>query len=101
MQAGRASLVHEEMSRPGTCTAGFNSIRFDDEFVRALFYRNFYDAYEREWRGGNSRWDIIDLLRMCHDLRPEGLHWVRDEEGLPRFSLEELAAANRSCPQHR
>ena len=89
-----ASLVHEEMSRPGTCTAGFNSIRFDDEFVRSLFYRNFYDPYEREWRGGNSRWDIIDLLRMCHDLRPEGLHWVHDESGVPRFALEELAAAN-------
>ena len=89
-----AAGIHEEMMVPATCTVGFNSIRFDDEFVRALFYRNFYDPYRREYAQNNSRWDIIDLLRMCHDLRPEGMEWVSDEESKPSFPLEELAHAN-------
>lgn len=89
-----AEVIHTELSRPLTCTAGFNTIRFDDEFIRSLFYRNFYDPYAREHRDGNSRWDIIDLARLCHDLRPDGIKWVRDAEGKPSFKLVELARAN-------
>ncbi|MFP4432347.1 MAG: exodeoxyribonuclease I [Spirochaetaceae bacterium] len=89
-----AAAIHEAMSRPGTTTAGFNTIRFDDEFVRALFYRNFYDPYGREYQEGNARWDIIDLARMCRDLRPDGVEWVTDENGKPSFPLDGLARAN-------
>ena len=56
--------IHEEFSQSGTCVAGYNSIRFDDELTRQLLYRNFYDPYEREWKNGNSRWDIIDMVRL-------------------------------------
>lgn len=90
-----AARVHEELAVPGTCGAGFNSIRFDDEFTRNLLYRNFYDPYEREWKDGNSRWDIIDLARMCHALRPEGVQWPRREDGATSFRLEDLSAANQ------
>lgn len=86
--------IHEEMSRPGTCSAGYNSIRFDDELTRQLLYRNFLDPYEREWKNGNSRWDIIDMLRLCHALRPEGIEWPLREDGTPSFRLEALTAAN-------
>lgn len=86
--------IHEEFSRPGTCVAGFNSIRFDDEFTRNTLYRNFLDPYAREWQGGNSRWDIIDFVRMAHALRPEGINWPHNEEGNPSFRLEELTEAN-------
>jgi exodeoxyribonuclease-1 len=73
---------------------GYNSIRFDDEFVRFGLYRNFHDAYEREWRNGNSRWDLLDVLRLAEALRPEGLEWPKREDGAPSFKLEHLAAAN-------
>lgn len=89
-----AALIQGQMIRPGTTTVGFNTIRFDDEFVRALFYRNFHDPYRREYENGNARWDIIDLLRMCRDLRPAGLEWVDAEDGKPSFRLEELTRAN-------
>ncbi len=82
------------MSVPGTTTAGFNSLQFDDEFVRNLLYRNLFDPYEREWRKGNSRWDLIDLMRAARDLRPEGIVWPEDEEGRPIFTLVALARAN-------
>ncbi len=90
-----AARIHREMMVPGTCVVGFNTIRFDDEFVRNLFYRNFYDPYRREYDDGNTRWDILDLVRMTHDLRPDGIEWVYGDDGRPLFRLEELAAANR------
>ncbi|MDX1490391.1 MAG: exodeoxyribonuclease I [Pseudohongiellaceae bacterium] len=88
------ALIHKEFSVPGTCVSGYNSLRFDDEVTRQLLYRNFYDPYEREWRNGNSRWDIIDMVRLCYALRPEGIEWPRKEDGTPSFRLEELTAAN-------
>lgn len=94
-----AQQILAEMSVPGTCNAGFNSIRFDDEFTRHLLFRNFHDPYEREWKQGNSRWDILDALRFMYALRPEGLEWPRSEapedRGRPVFKLESLTRANR------
>ncbi|HZX77857.1 exodeoxyribonuclease I [Lysobacter sp.] len=93
-EAAAFALIFEEMARPETCTLGYNSLRFDDEFVRYGLFRNFFDAYEREWRGGNSRWDLLDVLRMAHALRPDGLVWPRREDGATSFKLEHLAEAN-------
>ena len=89
-----AARIYHEMIRQGTCSVGYNNLRFDDEFVRSLFYRNFFDPYKREYEGGNSRWDLLDMARMCHDLRPEGLEWPVDDEDKPIFRLESLAEAN-------
>ncbi len=95
IEAEFAARVHELMSEPGTCCAGYNTLRFDDEITRNLLYRNFLDPYEREWKAGNSRWDIIDLARMCYALRPSGIEWPLREDGTPSFRLEDLARANR------
>jgi len=89
-----AGHILDEMSRPGTCSAGYNSIRFDDTVTRNLLYRNLRDAYEREYRNGNSRWDLIDLARMCYALRPGGIEWPMHEPGKPSFRLEDLSQAN-------
>ncbi len=86
--------IHAEFSRANTCVAGYNSIRFDDELTRQLLYRNFYDPYEREWKNGNSRWDIIDMLRLCAAVRPEGINWPQHDDGTTSFRLEDLTAAN-------
>ena len=86
--------VHAELATPGTCTAGYNSLRFDDEVTRHSLYRNFYDPYAREWQGGNSRWDLIDLVRAAYALRPEGIEWPQDEDGRVSLKLERLTVAN-------
>jgi exodeoxyribonuclease-1 len=93
-EADFAAKIYQEMSTPNTCSVGYNSIRFDDEVARFLFYRNFYDPYSREWRNGNSRWDIIDLARACYALRPEGIVWPKRDDGSPSFKLELLTKAN-------
>ncbi len=99
-----ASRILQEMMRPGTCSVGFNSLRFDDLISRTLFYRNLRDPYEREYKNGNSRWDIIDLARMCYALRPDGINWPKvptigrdgEMDGGERasFRLQDLSAAN-------
>ena len=86
--------IYQQMSQPGTCSVGYNSLRFDDEVTRFGFFRNFYDPYVREWKNGNSRWDIIDLVRMTYALRPEGINWPIREDGVPSFRLEDMTVAN-------
>lgn len=86
--------IHDELGEAGTCGVGYNSLRFDDEFTRFTLFRNFYDAYAREWQNGNSRWDIIDMVRLTRALRPEGINWPDREDGKPSFRLEDLTAAN-------
>ena len=86
--------IHAQMSVPNTCSVGYNSIKFDDEFTRYSLFRNFFDPYKREWEKGNSRWDIINLVRACYALRPEGINWPMDEEDKPSFKLERLTQAN-------
>ncbi|MEJ2179621.1 MAG: exodeoxyribonuclease I [Gammaproteobacteria bacterium] len=86
--------IYQEFSTPNTCVVGYNNLRFDDEFMRYAFYRNFFDPYEREWKNGNSRWDIIDMVRATHALRPEGINWPKDDEGTTRFKLELLTKEN-------
>ncbi|WP_371189335.1 exodeoxyribonuclease I [Thalassotalea maritima] len=93
-EAEFAKRIQQIFTVPNTCVAGYNSIRFDDEVSRYLFYRNFYDPYAREWQHGNSRWDIIDMARMCYALAPDGINWPADDEGKVSFRLELLTAAN-------
>lgn len=93
-EAEAFSRIQELMARPQTCTLGYNTLRFDDEFVRYGLFRNFHDPYEREWRGGNSRWDLLDMLRLVHALRPDGINWPQREDGATSFKLEHLAIAN-------
>lgn len=93
-EAEAFARIIDEMGRPGTCTLGYNSLRFDDEFIRHGLFRNFHDPYEREWRNGNCRWDLLDVMRLAHALRPEGIAWPAREDGATSFRLEHLAEAN-------
>ena len=93
-EAEAFARIADEMARPETCTLGYNSLRFDDEFVRHGLFRNFHEPYEREWRGGNSRWDLLDVMRLMRALRPDGITWPRREDGATSFKLEHLALAN-------
>ncbi len=87
--------INRHFSVENTCVLGFNSLRFDDEFIRFGLFRNFIDPYAREYAHGNSRFDILDLVRATHDFRPEGIHWpINPTTGFPSFSLTSLTEAN-------
>ena len=93
-EAQFAKILAEEIFTTDTIAVGFNNVRFDDEFVRHLFWRNFYDPYEWSWRDGRSRWDMLDVVRMTRALRPEGIEWPVDAEGKPTNRLELITEAN-------
>ena len=92
--------INRIFSEPNTCVVGYNSLRFDDEFIRYGLYRNMMDPYAREWQDGNSRWDLLDLVRATGGLRREGVLWPEDENGLPVYKLEELTKANGIAHGH-
>ena len=93
-EADFIARIHQEFSQPNTCVLGYNTIRFDDEVTRYSLYRNFFDPYARERMNGCSRWDLIDVVRTCEALRPEGINWPKREDGTPSFKLEHLSQAN-------
>lgn len=93
-----AEFLHiftHQIAQPGTIFVGFNTIRFDDEFMRHLHYRNFYDPYEWQWQDNRSKWDILDVVRMTRALRPEGIQWPFDTNGKPTNRLEFLTSVNK------
>ena len=90
-----AATIEAAFSQPGTIGVGYNTIRFDDEITRFMFWRNLIDPYAREWQNNCGRWDLLDVVRMTHALRPEGIEWpTREEDGKASFKLENLAKAN-------
>lgn len=92
-EAEFAKLLVEEVFTPDTISVGYNNIRFDDEFIRHLFWRNFYDPYEWSWKEGRSRWDLLDVVRMTRALRPDGIEWPV-VEGKETNRLELLTKVN-------
>ena len=93
-EAQFARMLSEEIFTPDTIAVGFNNIRFDDEFIRHLLWRNFHDPYEWSWKDGRSRWDLLDVVRLTRALRPEGIEWPLDDKGEPSNRLELITSAN-------
>ena len=93
-EAQFARMLSEEIFTPDTIAVGFNNVRFDDEFIRHLLWRNFYDPYEWSWKDGRSRWDLLDVVRLTRALRPEGINWSLDDKGEPSNRLELITSAN-------
>ncbi|RTE87308.1 MULTISPECIES: exodeoxyribonuclease I [Gammaproteobacteria] len=90
-----AGKIAQELSVPGTVSIGYNNVRYDDEMTRFLFYRNFIDPYAHTWENGNSRWDLLELVRACYALRPEGITWPEKEDGSVSLKLEDLSRVNQ------
>ena len=93
-------FVTEEIFTPGTVALGYNTVRFDDEFMRATLWRNFYDPYEWEWKDGRSRWDMLDVVRLTRALRPEGINWPVTDDGKATNRLELLTKYNGLSHEH-
>lgn len=93
-EAEFAQILTTEIFTPETTIVGYNNIRFDDEFIRALLWRNYYDPYEWAYADGRSRWDMLDVVRLTRALRPEGIKWPVTDEGVATNRLELLSQIN-------
>ena len=92
--------VLENVFAPNTIALGYNTVRFDDEFMRAIFWRNFQEPYEFEWKDGRSRWDILYAVRLTRAIRPEGIEWPFTEDGKPTNRLELITKLNGISHEH-
>ena len=93
-EAEFCKIITNDIFTPDTIAIGYNNIRFDDEFMRHLFWRNFYDPYEWSWKDGRSRWDMLDVVRMTRALRPDGIKWPVDDNGKATNRLELITKIN-------
>ncbi len=89
-----AAAIEQALALPGTIGVGYNTIRFDDEITRFMFWRNLIDPYAREWQNQCGRWDLLDVVRTAYALRPEGIVWPTRPDGSASFKLTDLSAAN-------
>ena len=72
---------------------GYNSLSFDEEFLRQVFYQCLYRPYLTNTRG-SARADVLNLCRVTAALRLDVLKPAIDEDGRPIFKLKALAEAN-------
>ena len=93
-EAEFADAIERQLARPGTVGVGYNSIRFDDEVTRFLFWRCLIDPYAREWQNQCGRWDLLDTVRSAWALRPDGIEWPRKDDARVSFKLADLSRAN-------
>lgn len=99
-EAEFCKFITDEIFTPGTIAIGYNSVRFDDEFMRNIFWRCFYDPYEWQWKDGRSKWDLLDVVRMTRALRPEGINWPFTEDGKATNRLELITKENNISHEH-
>ncbi|MBK4775451.1 exodeoxyribonuclease I [Candidatus Pantoea edessiphila] len=93
-EAEFAKRIYNILTIKRICIVGYNNIQFDDEVTRNIFYRNFYDPYSWSWKNSNSRWDILNVVRACYALRPDGINWPKNKDGYASFKLKHLTHAN-------
>ncbi|AGS06946.1 exodeoxyribonuclease I [Candidatus Profftella armatura] len=89
-----ASIIEKIFLKPGTISVGYNTILFDDEITRFMFWRNLINPYEREWKNNCSRWDLINVIKAFYVLSPYGITWPYKNNGKPSFKLEHLSFVN-------
>ncbi len=94
-EAEAAKYLTNQVFIPDTIAIGFNNIRFDDNFMRYTFWRNFTDAYEWQWKDGRSRWDLLDMVRMTRAIRPDGINWAFASDGTASNRLGDITSVNK------
>ena len=85
--------IYELINTPGTISIGYNSLTFDDEFLRFSFYRNLLPPYTHQYANDCGRMDIYPMMVMYYLFKPDVLTWP-NIAGKTSLKLENLAAAN-------
>ncbi len=88
-----ALKIHKILNTPGTISLGYNSLGFDDEFLRFLFYRNLLDPYTHQYNNGCSRMDILPVAVIFRVFHPTILRWPQID-GKPSLKLDLISTEN-------
>lgn len=86
--------IHQWMNEPGTISVGYNTLGFDDEFLRFSFYRNLLPPYTHQYANGCGRMDLYPMTIMYHLFKKDILSWP-EVNGEIRLKLELLNKHNQ------
>jgi exodeoxyribonuclease-1 len=98
LDAGRTEYeavqqIHAQLNRAGTTSIGYNSIGFDDEFLRFAFHRNLLPPYTHQFAHACRRMDLLPIAVMFWLYKPQILAWP-ETNGKSSLKLEDIGAAN-------
>jgi exodeoxyribonuclease-1 len=93
--------IHKILNTPDTISLGYNTLGFDDEFLRFAFHRNLLPPYTHQYRHGCRRMDLLPMAVMCWLYRKEVITWPQIN-GKPSLKLEHLSETNQLAtgPSH-
>lgn len=86
--------IHRLMNTPGTISLGYNSLGFDDEFLRFSFFRNLFPPYTHQYANQCKRMDLYPITAMYYLFKPIALNWP-EIDGKVSLRLENLIQANQ------
>ncbi len=86
--------IHQLLNTPGTISVGYNSLGFDDEFLRFNFYRNLLPPYTHQYANRCGRMDILPITSLYYLYKPEIVNWPIID-GTKRLKLEGLNDCNQ------
>ncbi len=75
------------------CWLGYNSIKFDEKFLRMGLYKSIYNQYITN-TNGSTRADLLPLMHCVKMFSPNSLSFPLTDEGKPIFKLDQLAPIN-------
>ncbi len=88
------SHIHQLLNTPGTISLGYNTLGFDDEFLRFSFYRNLLPPYTHQYANQCARMDLYPLTIMYYLFKPSALtKWPVIDQNVS-LKLENISAAN-------
>ena len=73
---------------------GYNSIQFDENVMRQMFYQNLQPNIFATQFYDNSRLDVMKMVFAVFAENPDILEWPINEKGKINFKLDQLAPAN-------
>ncbi|HJN37897.1 MAG TPA: exonuclease domain-containing protein [Gammaproteobacteria bacterium] len=85
--------IHEWVNDSSTWSGGYNTLKFDDEFLRFGFFRNFFDPYSHQYAQGCGRFDLFPMMNIYYLFHRDIIKWPFKEESLS-LKLEELNKVN-------
>ncbi|MDM8558573.1 exonuclease domain-containing protein [Candidatus Parabeggiatoa sp. HSG14] len=87
--------IHHLLNKPGTISIGYNTLSYDDEFLRFCFHRNLLSPYTHQYKGNCRRSDLLPITIMYYLYKKEILDNWPEIEGKPTMKLEHISRANK------
>lgn len=104
MQQGELELtavekIHALLNTPGTISCGYNTLKFDDEFLRFSFHKNLLPPYNHQWANDCGRMDIYPVAMLYYLYKNDIIQWP-EIDGNVSLKLENLNKANHLAIGH-